>query len=117
MRLKILTAGFAALAVLCSSALAASFGSVPVNYKSDVQSYVTDRLAVPQAARFQFRGDPYQVFASIGGYDNVPCWAVDVRVRARLADGSQGGFIAYTVLFLDGKAVALEEDVRRVMPL
>jgi len=42
---------------------------------------------------------------------------VDVRVKARLPGGGRGGFVPYTVLFLDGEAIALNEDARRLVRL
>lgn len=107
--------GFAAAAFAVTAAVAADFGTMPANYESSAESYISDRLADPRSARFQFVGEPYQVYADLAGYEGVACWAVDVRVKARLPGGGQGGYVPYTVLFIDGRPVAFEQDVRRLV--
>lgn len=113
---KRLLAGAAAAVALGAAAFAADFGPKPAAYEAEAQAYIAERLADPRAARFQFRGEPYQVYADIRGYDGLPCWAVDVRVKARMPNGGgYGGYVAYTVLFLDGEAIALEADTLRLV--
>lgn len=112
---KTMMAGVAAAAALGAAAIAADFGSAPADYQAAAQDYVTDRLTDPRSARFQFQSEPYQVFADIKGYEGLPCWAVDVRVKARMPNGGYGRYVAYTVLFLDGEAIALEEDAQRMV--
>lgn len=112
---KTMMAGFAAAAALGAAAIAADFGYAPAGYEAAAEEYVTDRLMDPRSPRFQFTSEPYQVFADIKGYEGLPCWAVDVRVKARLPNGGYGRYMSYTVLFLDGEAVALDEDVQRMV--
>lgn len=112
---KKLTLGMAAAGALAASAFAADFGAAPSAYETAAQEYIAERLADPRAARFQFMSKPYQVFADLRGYQGLPCWAVDVRVKARLPGGGYGGYVPYTVLFLDGEAIALEGDTLRLV--
>ena len=95
--------------------MAADFGHAPANYEAEVESYISDRLEDPRSARIQFRSEPYQVYADLRGYEGLPCWAVDVRVKARLPGGGYGGYVPYTVIFLDGEAIALEDDLQRMV--
>ncbi|MEQ8935048.1 MAG: hypothetical protein RIE56_04575 [Amphiplicatus sp.] len=110
-------AGCAAAAALAASAIAGDFGTVPANYEQTAEAYISDRLVNARAARFQFVGEPYQVYADVSGYEGLPCWAIDVRVKSRLPSGGFGGYMPYTVLFLDGEAIALEEDTQRLVKL
>ena len=105
---------FAALA-LGTGVLAFDFGPAPDDYQIAVESYFSERLSDPNSARFEFTSEPYQVFADLRGYEGLPCWAVDVRVKARMPGGGYGGYVPYTVLFLDGEAIALEDDVIRMV--
>ena len=100
---------------LVGGVAAADFGPIPAGYESAVEDYFSDRLSDPRSARFDYRSDPYQVFADLKGYEGLPCWAVDVRVKARLPGGGYGGYVAYTVLFLEGEAIALGDDVARMV--
>lgn len=102
----------AAAAALATGAFAADFGPMPVDYQSAAESYISGRLTDPRAARFQFVGEPYQVVADFSGRQDVGCWAVDVRVKARLPGGRTGAYQTYTVLFVNGAAIALEDDAR-----
>lgn len=107
--------GLASALALAGGVMAADFGPMPANYESAVQDYFAERLEDPRSARYQYRSDPYQVFADVKGYEGLPCWAVDVRVKARLPGGGYGGYVSYTVIFLDGEAIALEEDLARMV--
>lgn len=110
---KRLLASAAGLVALGAAAIAADFGPKPVDYRGEARAYLSERLADPRSPRIQFRGEPYQVYADVSGYEGLPCWAVDVRVKARMPNGGgYGGYVAYTILFLDGEAIALEEDAR-----
>ena len=115
---KTTMAGLAAAAGLSAAmfgaALAQDFGPAPVDYEAAAKIYVTDRLTHPRTPRFQFTSEPYQVVADIKGYEGLPCWAVDVRVKARLPGGGYGGYAPYTVLFLNGEAIALKDDIRHM---
>ena len=117
LKLNKLVGGVAAAAILAASAFALDFGPAPSNFEADAKDYISSRLEDPRGARFQFRGEPYQVYADLGSYDALPAWAVDVRVKARLDGGSFGGYVSYTVIFIDGDAVALEDDADELVRL
>lgn len=107
--------GISAALFASLGAIAADFGGEPIGYEQAVEDYFGERLEDPRAARIQVTSAPYQVFADLRGYEGLPCWAVDVRVKARMPGGGFGGFVPYTVIFLDGEAIALEEDTIRMV--
>ena len=115
MNIKQAFAGMAAAIALSAGVAAQDFGPAPANYEAIVVDYFGDRLTEPRTARFQFTSEPYQVFADISGYEGLPCWAVDVRVKSRLPNGDYGAYVPYTVLILDGEPVALEDEVIRMV--
>jgi hypothetical protein len=115
--LKTGLAAVAAAFFLAGAAHAGDFGPAPANYETAAQDYVSERLADPRSAQFQILGEPYQVFADLKGHERLACWAVDIRVRSRLPDGRIGGFVPQTVLFYEGRPVALRDDARRVARL
>lgn len=115
MKIKQALVGVAAALALGAGAMAADFGRAPANYQTLVEDYVSQRLTDSRGARFEFTSRPYQVFADMRGYDDLPCWAVDVRVKARLPNGAYGGYIPYTVLILDGEPIAMKDDVIRMV--
>lgn len=115
--MKSLCAALAAAAAVTASAFALDFGPAPTDYQSSAQSYIASRLDDPRALRLQFQGEPYKVYADVAGYEALPCWAVDVRVKERLPTGEIGGFVPYTLLFLDGRPIAFKEDARRISRL
>ena len=106
--------GIGAVAAFAASAIAADYGVMPADYESASEDYVLSRLADERGARFQFVSAPYPVFADFEGHGNLAAWAVDVRVRSRMASGRMGGYLPYTVIFVDGEPVAFEEDIRGV---
>lgn len=112
--MKRILLGLAASFAFSASVAAADFGSVPADYEDAAESYISERLEDPRSARFEFSGEPYMVYADIAGYEGLPCWAVDVRVKARLPSGGFGSYQTYTVIFLEGEAIALEDDARRL---
>ncbi len=115
MKIKQALIGIAAACTIVAGAIASDFGSAPNDFEAQTVDYFSDRLTDPRSARFEFTSEPYQVFADLRGYEGVPCWAVDVRVKSRMPNGTFGGYVPYTVLFLDGEAIALEEDVIRMV--
>lgn len=115
MKIKQALAGVAVAFAMGAAAVASDFGTAPSEYEALTIEYFGERLTEPRSARYDFTSDPYQVFADLRGYEGVPCWAVDVRVRARMPNGTYGGYVPYTVLFLDGEAIALEADVIRMV--
>ncbi len=115
MKIKQALAGIAAALAFGAFAIASDFGAAPADFEAQTVEYFGERLTDPRAARFEFTSEPYQVFADLRGYEGLACWAVDVRVKARMPNGAFGGYVPYTVLFLDGEAIALEEDVIRMV--
>ena len=111
-----IAAAFAA-AMLAASAFAGSFGPEPSNYETAAADYVSSRLINPRASKIRFVGGPYKAYADIGGYRDVAAWAVDVRVKSRLPSGGWSGYMAYTVIFVDGDPIAFEQDARRLSRL
>ena len=115
MKIKQALVGITAALTLGAVAIASDFGSAPADFEAQTIDYFGDRLTDPRSARFEFTSEPYQVFADLRGYEGLPCWAVDVRVKSRMPNGTFGGYVPYTVLFLDGEAIALEDDVVRMV--
>ena len=115
MQIKQIIMAIAAAFTLSAGVHASDFGSAPADYEAQVIEYFGDRLMEPRTARYDFTSEPYQVFADLRGYEGLPCWAVDVRVKSRMPNGSRGSYVSYTVLFLDGEAIALEDDVVRMV--
>jgi hypothetical protein len=113
--MKRLIAGLAAAAALAGGVFAADFGPMPANYEASAEAYISERMPDPRGARVQFVSEPYRVFADVSGYEGLACWAVDVRVKARLPNGTMGGYVPYTLLFLDGQPIAFEEDAARMV--
>lgn len=113
-----LAAAVALTASFCiSSAIASDFGQMPSGYQAAAEAYLSERLTDQRSARFTFVGEPYQVYADIKGHDRLPCWAVDMRVKAKLPGGEMSRAVPLTVLFYEGQAVALTDDASRVARL
>lgn len=110
-----LAAAVALSAGLCvSSAIASDFGQAPANYEAAAEAYVSQRLTDPRSARFETASEPYQVLVDLKGREDLPCWAVDIRVQSRLHGGGFSRYAPLTVLFYKGEAVALKDDASRV---
>ncbi len=82
----------------------------PDDYPVQAASYVEGRLTDDRGARVQIVSEPYRVEADINGHSDLPGWGVDVRVKSRLPNGAMGGYVPYTVIFVNGEPVALCED-------
>lgn len=106
--------GLVASLAFTASVAASNFGPVPAGYESAAQDYIAERLADARSARYEVVSEPYMVYADIAGYEGLPCWAVDMKVKSRLPSGGFGSYQSYTVIFLDGEAIALEDDARRL---
>lgn len=106
--------GLVASIVFAAGVAASSFGPMPANYESSAEEYIMARLDDARSARIEFLGEPYMVYADIAGYEGLPCWAVDARVKSRLPSGAIGGYEPYTVIFLEGEPVAFKDDARRM---
>lgn len=73
------------------------------------KTYLKSRMEDPDRADFRQESAPYRVQARLGGKTR-DCWAMDVHVRTSLS-GPQRGVDTYTVLFYEGRAVALARDI------
>ncbi len=91
-----------------------SFELSPVAYKQAAEDYMSGRLSDPRSARYNLAGDPYRVQINMRGSD-VEAWAVDIRVKSRLPNGSWSNYQRYTVIFRGGNAVALKSDFANVI--
>lgn len=112
--MKKMILGLIASLAFAGSVAASGFGPVPADYQSTAESYISSRLDDARSARFEFMGEPYKVYADIAGYEGLACWAIDLRVKSRLPSGAVGGYVPYTVIFLDGEPIALKDDARRM---
>ncbi len=108
--LKTAASAAAGVAFLFGSSIAGDIKPCPDDYPVRAADYVESRLDDTRGARVQIVSEPYRVIADISGYEGLPGWGVDVRVKSRLPSGSYGGYIPYTVIFVDGEAVALDDD-------
>jgi hypothetical protein len=100
----------AGIALYVSAAQAGDIAACPDDYSEQAVAYVESRLTDARGARIEIVSEPYRVAADVNGYSDVPGWGVDVRVKSRLPTGSFGGYVAYTVIFVDGRPVALGDD-------
>ncbi len=96
--------------MLFATSQAGDVAPCPDDYSDRAVSYVESRLDDSRAAKVQIVSEPYRVEADLSGYSDLPGWGVDIRVKSRLPSGSFGGYMSYTVIFVNGEAVALCED-------
>ncbi|MEO0400288.1 MAG: hypothetical protein AAF224_12805 [Pseudomonadota bacterium] len=102
----------AAIAASGSVAMAASVSvsdAVPSDAEERAIDYVEGRLENPRGARVSAVSEPYKVYADFDSYEDVPAWAVDVKARMRLKSGGSGA-MPYTVVFVDGEPIAVDND-------
>ena len=112
-----LAAALAGFAMVCSvaGARAQDFGAAPANYQTDVKSYFVSRVAEPQGMRMKFSGRPYRVYADLRSIDDAPCWAVDFYASVKIENsGRSTRYQRYTVIFYQGRPVALKTDLPEV---
>lgn len=107
---KALVAAAAGAAFLFGVSTAGDIKPCPDDYPVRAADYIESRLDDARGAKVQVVSEPYRVIADIEGYEGLPGWGVDVRVKSRLPGGSYGGYVPYTVIFVDGEAVALDDD-------
>ncbi len=100
--------------VLVGASFAGGIAGCPDDYPVQAASYVEYRLADDRGARVQIVSEPYRVEADINGHADLPGWGVDVRVKSRLPNGDMGGYVPYTVIFVNGEPVALCEDTSQL---
>lgn len=105
-----LVAAAAGLASLVSVSLAGDIAPCPEDYDVQAASYIETRMDDARGARVKVVSEPYRVAADVGGYSGLEGWGVDVKARSRLPDGQYGGYVDYTVIFVDGRPVAICED-------
>ena len=108
--LKSLTLLAAASVALLGSLRAEEIIACPDDYQAQAAAYMESRLTDARGARVQVSSKPYRVEADLNGRSELEGWGVDVRVRSRLPTGAYGGYVAYTVIFVDGRPVATNED-------
>lgn len=108
--LKSAISAAAGVALLFGVSSAGGIKPCPDDYQVRAADYVESRLADARGAKVQVVSEPYRVVADLKGYEGLPGWGVDVKVRARLPSGSYG-YAPYTVIFIDGEAVALDDDL------
>ncbi|MFN0024032.1 MAG: hypothetical protein ACKVS5_09035 [Parvularculaceae bacterium] len=108
--LKSIVSAAAGIAFLTGASVAGDIKPCPDDYPVRAADYIESRLDDRRGAKVQVVSEPYRVIASVSGYEGLPGWGVDVRVKARLPSGAYGGYVPYTVIFVDGEAVALNDD-------
>jgi hypothetical protein len=108
--LKSVISAAAGVALLFGVSSAVEIKPCPDDYPVRAADYVQSRLDDARGAKVQVVSEPYRVIADLEGYEGLPGWGVDVRVKSRLPGGGFGGFVPYTVIFIDGEAVALDDD-------
>ena len=117
---KTMTAALAAAFIFGSAPLATaadSYNVAPISYQKAAEDYMSQRLSDPRSARYNVRGEPYEVRVNLRGGQNVAAWAVDIMVKSRLPNGSWSNYQPYTVIFQNGAAVALKSDLAKVVPI
>lgn len=108
--LKSAISAAAGVALLFGVGSAGDIKPCPDDYPVRAADYVESRLDDARGAKVQVVSQPYRVIADIEGYEGLPGWGVDVRVKSRMPSGALGGYVPYTVIFVDGEAVALDDD-------
>jgi hypothetical protein len=109
----IVVAALASALLLASAASASSVAPCPDDYRDQAESYAVGRLERAEGARVQVVSEPNRVRADVKGR-SLDGWAVDLMVKARQASGASGVYVPYTVIFVDGVAVALCEDASKI---
>ncbi len=102
-----IAAGAAALFAITQ---ASDIAPAPADYQVQATNYVESRLTDARGSRVQIVSEPYRIATDINGHSGIEGWGVDIKVRSRLPTGQYGGYVAYTVIFVEGVAVALCED-------
>jgi len=109
--LKTAVSAAAALGLLIGVSTAGDIKPCPDDYPVRAVEYVEGRLPDARGAKVQVVSEPYRVIADLKGYEGLPGWGVDIRVKSRMPSGQLGGYVPYTVIFVDGEAVALDDDL------
>ncbi len=115
--MKLIRATMIAVAAACFAVSAQAEDSAPpTNYQEKAVDYIESRSENAHSVRVAFQGQPYPIKADIGRHNNVDAWAVDVRVRYQMDRGATGRQ-HYTVVFVDGRPVALDQDEVKITSL
>ena len=109
--LKSAISAAAGVAFLFGVSTAGDITPCPDDYPVLAAEYVQSRLADARGAKVQVVSEPYRVIADLEGYEGLPGWGVDIRLKSRMPSGATGGYVRYTVIFVEGRAVALDEDL------
>ena len=91
-----------------------NFGLSPEACIESVSYFMSGRLYDSRSARINLNGNPYRVTVDMRGGGRTTAWAQNVRIKSRLPSGSWSNYQPYTVIFKDGRAIALESEVRRM---
>jgi len=102
-------------AALFAAGQASDIAPCPDDYRVQAANYVESRLTDAHGARVQVVSEPYRIATNLKGYSGLEGWGVDIKVRSRLPNGEFGGYVPYTVVFINGEAVALCEDTDDLM--
>lgn len=109
--LKSAISAAAGVALLFGVSTAGDITPCPDDYPVLAADYVQSRLGDARGSKVQVVSEPYRVIADLEGYEGLPGWGVDIRVKSRMPSGALGGYVPYTVIFVEGEAVALNEDL------
>lgn len=112
--LKSAISAAAGVAFLFGVSTAGDIKPCPDDYPVRAADYVESRLGDARGAKVRVVSQPYRVIVDLEDYEGLPGWGVDIRVKSRLPGGGYGGYVPYTVLFIDGEAVALDDDASDV---
>jgi opacity protein-like surface antigen len=116
MKRQLLIAVAGALA-LAAAAQAGDVAPYPESYEKMASDYAISRLDRSEGARVQVVSEPYRVVAEVNGKSDLEGWGVDIRLKSRQASGASGVALEYTVIFVDGVAVALCDDTKSLKRL
>lgn len=108
--IKTALVGAACFVALPMMSAFAGSNAIPASYDAKAENYIESRLSETRGASIRQASQPYLVKARLDGSKEYECWAVDYDVRADL--GRSRGAGTYTVLFYNGRAVALSSDLR-----
>jgi len=94
----------------------ADLAAAPGDYRAAALAYLQENFSQAEGAQLRGAGAPYRAQARINGLPWAG-WAADVTVRAKMPNGRYSAFRPYTVLYQDGRAVALSQDATEFTPL
>lgn len=86
----------------------ADYGSPPIDYKSQIKSYFSQKLKDPESARYGQMTEPrkgYVLVRDRGVLSNIFCYEVMVFINAKNSYGGYTGEKPYLFFFRDGKII------------